>query len=164
MKTTQSRSGRARRSATKKLAPMTLVEFQATGMLSNFTLGGVIEEARRKFGLSLRGLAKRIGISFPYLSRIERNMEFPSTPVLKKLAGELGLDAAFMKRLDTRVPFDDLRRMVRRSEALQRALHDAIRHVNEGALSLDEFAELLSADNVRQKISHRTISSASKAK
>jgi transcriptional regulator with XRE-family HTH domain len=50
------------------------------------SLGQRIHELRDKADLSLRGLAKRIGISSPFLLDIELGRGFPSEEILAKLA------------------------------------------------------------------------------
>jgi transcriptional regulator with XRE-family HTH domain len=55
------------------------------------SLGQRIHELRDKADLSLRALAKKIGISSPFLSDIELGRRFPSQEVLAKLAGALSV-------------------------------------------------------------------------
>lgn len=58
------------------------------------TLGATINQARRRAGLSLRGLAPQIPVHFVYLSEIENDKIVPSETVLRSLANvkELELD------------------------------------------------------------------------
>src|SRR5260370_42315585 len=65
-----------------------LVSFVSSHMIG-ISLGQRIHELRDKADLSLRGLAKRIGISSPFLSDIELGRRFPSEEILAKLAGAL---------------------------------------------------------------------------
>ena len=57
------------------------------------SFGQRIRELRDKADLSLRGLAKRIGISSPFLSDIELGRRFPSEEILAQLAGAFGIIA-----------------------------------------------------------------------
>jgi transcriptional regulator with XRE-family HTH domain len=52
-------------------------------------LGTFIRDQRRSVRLSLRQLAKRSGISNPYLSQIERGIRRPSADILQQLARAL---------------------------------------------------------------------------
>lgn len=55
-------------------------------------LGDVLREARVAADLSLRDLAKRLGITPSYISDIENDRRVPSEDVLRLLANELKLD------------------------------------------------------------------------
>lgn len=58
------------------------------------TVGAFIRQEREKRDLSLRQLAKRVGISATYLSHIEVDHVPPPAPdKLEKIAVELGIDA-----------------------------------------------------------------------
>ncbi|MEV6070405.1 XRE family transcriptional regulator [Nocardia sp. NPDC052001] len=52
-------------------------------------VGGVVRELREKSGLSMRELAKRAGISQPFLSQIERGISAPSMITTYRLAAAL---------------------------------------------------------------------------
>jgi len=56
------------------------------------TLGTMIRDVRVQTGLSLRGLAKQLGITPSYQSDIENDRRVPSEDVLKKIAESLGLE------------------------------------------------------------------------
>jgi transcriptional regulator with XRE-family HTH domain len=60
-------------------------------------LGARIRAAREDAGLSVRGLARQVGISASLLSQVERGRAQPSVATLWALVGELGLslDAMF---------------------------------------------------------------------
>jgi transcriptional regulator with XRE-family HTH domain len=60
-------------------------------------LGARIREAREDAGLSVRGLARQIGVSASLLSQVERGLAQPSVATLWALVRELGLslDALF---------------------------------------------------------------------
>lgn len=65
------------------------------------TLGEAIRYLRLQRGLSLRELARRVGISAPFLSDIERGRR--TTEKLDAIASELGVDAEVLRSLDTRL-------------------------------------------------------------
>ncbi|MET9492706.1 XRE family transcriptional regulator [Nocardia sp. NPDC006630] len=52
-------------------------------------VGGVVRDLREKSGLSMRELAKRAGISQPFLSQIERGVSAPSMITTYRLASAL---------------------------------------------------------------------------
>ncbi len=56
-------------------------------------LGAFIREQRESAELSVRHLAKRAGVSNPYLSQIERGLRKPSAEILQSIAGALRISA-----------------------------------------------------------------------
>lgn len=56
-------------------------------------LGSFIREQREGAELSVRHLAKRAGVSNPYLSQIERGLRKPSAEILQSIAGALRISA-----------------------------------------------------------------------
>lgn len=94
-------------------------------------VGGVVRELREKSQLSMRELAKRAGISQPFLSQIERGVSAPSMITTYRLAAALGVapgdllpapitDQVTLVRADegVRIPVAD-----RPDAAVGRALH-----------------------------------------
>ncbi|GAB0107084.1 XRE family transcriptional regulator [Nocardia sp. JMUB6875] len=94
-------------------------------------IGGVIRDLREKSGLSMRELAKRAGISQPFLSQIERGVSAPSMVTTYRLAAALDVtpgdllptpaaDKVTIVRADegVRIPVAD-----RPDAAVGRALH-----------------------------------------
>lgn len=75
------------------------------------TLGQIIRELREKKDLSLRELAKKLGISAAFLCDIELGRRFPSEKVLSDMAKELGTSLEDLRSYDTRAPLEDLRRL-----------------------------------------------------
>jgi transcriptional regulator with XRE-family HTH domain len=59
--------------------------------LASATLGEIIRRQRELSDLSMRHLARTVGISNPYLSQIERGLREPSERVLDAIAGALEL-------------------------------------------------------------------------
>lgn len=68
--------------------------------------GGKLRELRRKNGLTLRTLAKRVGVDFTYLSKIENGKSgfLPGAETIRALAGVLETDALDLLRLADKVP------------------------------------------------------------
>jgi transcriptional regulator with XRE-family HTH domain len=81
------------------------------------SFGGVIRERRIDLGIGLMDMSERLGISAPYLSRIERDLESPPRDeLIERAAAILGLqmDDLFVKA--RRLPpdmRDDMEKVVR---------------------------------------------------
>lgn len=59
--------------------------------MSKSVIGGTIKWIRRSQGLSQRELAKRIGVSFQYLSKWERDIKSPTAKSIIRIADALGV-------------------------------------------------------------------------
>lgn len=68
------------------------------------TLGDAIRYLREQRGLSLRELARRVGVSAPFLSDVERNRR--ATDKLAEVARALDVPLAELERFDSRLPAD----------------------------------------------------------
>ena len=81
------------------------------------SFGGVIRKRRIELGIGLMDMSERLGISAPYLSRIERDLESPPRDeLIERAAAILGLqmDDLFVKA--RRLPpdmRDDMEKVVR---------------------------------------------------
>ncbi len=102
------------------------------------SLGQRIHELRDKANLSLRGLAKRIGISSPFLSDIELGRRFPSEEILAKLANALDVSPDELKQYDTRAPIADLKRLMDSDPKLGFAFRIAVEKVKNGELTAED--------------------------
>jgi transcriptional regulator with XRE-family HTH domain len=60
----------------------------------------------------LRVLARKVGISGPFLSDIELGRRFPSEEILVKLASALNVPLEDLKQHDNREPIADLKRLM----------------------------------------------------
>jgi len=76
------------------------------------SLGQKIKELRDAADLSLRELAKILGVSAPFLSDVELGRRFPSEEVLAKLASALDVPLEELRQYDSRQPVADLKRMI----------------------------------------------------
>jgi len=108
------------------------------------SLGQRIRELRDKAALSLRGLAKRIGISSPFLSDIELGRRFPSEEILAKLAGALEVSPDELKQYDTRAPIADLKRLIDLDPKLGFAFRTVVEKVKNGELTAEDIIVKLS--------------------
>jgi transcriptional regulator with XRE-family HTH domain len=102
------------------------------------SLGQRLRELRDKADLSLRELAKRIGISSPFLSDIELGRRFPSEEILAKLARALNVSLEHLKQYDNREPIADLKRLVDSNPKLGFAFRTAVEKVKSGELTAEE--------------------------
>ena len=90
------------------------------------TLGEHLRELRENKDFSVRELAKRLGVSAPFLSDVELGRRHPSDEVLSKLAHELETTVVELRRHDTRAPIRDLRRMAANNPAMGFALRKVV--------------------------------------
>jgi transcriptional regulator with XRE-family HTH domain len=105
----------------------------------NDSLGRRIRELREAKDLSLRVLAKKIGVSAAFLSDVELERRYPSEDKLVLLAAELGAPLEELRRFDTRVPVKALQEASRRNPAVGAAL----RSILKSGISFDELSELV---------------------
>ncbi len=94
------------------------------------SFGQFIREKRDEKDLSLRELARRAGVSAPFLSDIELGRRFPSDEVLEKLGAILGATVDELRGYDTRPPIEGLRRLAESNPkygvAFRRIIDDGI--------------------------------------
>ena len=119
------------------------VSFVRSHMIE-ISFGQRIRELRDKADLSLRGLAKKIGISSPFLSDIELGRRFPSEEILAKLAGALDVSPDELKQYDTRVPIADLKRLMDSDPKLGFAFRTVVEKVKNGELTAEDIIVKLS--------------------
>ncbi|HYD55049.1 MAG TPA: helix-turn-helix transcriptional regulator [Gemmatimonadaceae bacterium] len=103
------------------------------------TLGERIRELREQQDFSVRELAKKIGVSAPFLSDVELNRRHPSEDVLNRIAAILGTTADELGKFDTRAPLQELKRMATSDPAMGFALR---RVVDQGVTSEELLAFL----------------------
>ncbi len=75
------------------------------------TLGARIRELREDKDLSVRELAKRLGVSAPFLSDVELGRRHPSDEVFVAIARALGATVTELRSFDTRPPIQELKRL-----------------------------------------------------
>ena len=109
-------------------------------------LSEYIRELREDKDLSIRELAKRLGLSASFLSDVELGRRHPSNEVLSKLACELGTTLAELRKHDARAPVRELRRMAARNSAMGFAL----RRVVEDNVDPEDLLHYLNQRNKKQ--------------
>ena len=102
------------------------------------SLGQRLRELRDRADLSLRELAKRIGISSPFLSDVELGRRFPSEEILEKLAAALNVSLEELKKYDNREPIADLKRLMDSDPKLGFAFRTAVEKLKSGELTADD--------------------------
>jgi transcriptional regulator with XRE-family HTH domain len=102
------------------------------------SLGQRLRELRDKADFSLRELAKRIGVSPPFLSDIELGRRFPSEEILAKLARALNVSLPDLKKYDNREPIADLKRLMDSDPKLGFAFRTAVEKAKSGELTAEE--------------------------
>jgi len=75
-----------------------------------------VRALREAYGLSLRDLAKRSGVSAPMLSQVERGETSPTIAVAQRIAGGLDLPLSTLLRLDEQQRVTLVRKPDRRTE------------------------------------------------
>ncbi len=79
--------------------------------MKTLTLGQKIRELREEQDLSLRELAKKIGVSAAFLSDIELGRRYPSDKKLDYISRELGISLKDLRAYDTRPPVEEIKRL-----------------------------------------------------
>lgn len=111
--------------------------------MSNTTsFGGNLRELREKKGISLRVLAKKIGVSAAFLSDIELGRRFPSDDRIEMLAAEIGVTAADLKQFDFRDEAEYIRQLMFADPAAGMVFR-TVRSKIQGGMPAEEIHERL---------------------
>lgn len=103
------------------------------------SFGEQLRAFREKQDLSLRELARKVGISAPFLSDIERGNRLPSDRVLRELARALGIPEGELRSGDPRPPLEGLRKLA----AGDPEYSIAFREIVDSGISAAELMSLL---------------------
>jgi HTH-type transcriptional regulator, competence development regulator len=82
--------------------------------------GERLRALRRAKGLSLRGLGRRLGVSYAYISKVENGklaFDYPSAGLICRLAAELDADEDELLVLAEKIPEPIRRRFFERPDA-----------------------------------------------
>lgn len=102
------------------------------------TLGDRIRELRNERDLSLRELAKIVGVSAPFLTDVEQGRRFPSEDTLENLAGALRTNVADLKTHDTRPPAKEMTELSDKDIDYAFAFRRVVQHVKDNKLTPEE--------------------------
>lgn len=114
------------------------------------SLGEVLREWRDKADVSLRELAKDVGVSAPFLSDVELGKRYPRDDVLRKIADRLGVDFDELKRHDNRESFADIKRMMQADPKIGFAFRTAAEQLKEGSISAEDLVRKLGQKDKRK--------------
>ena len=80
--------------------------------MNTTAFGSRLRELREKKNISLRELAKKIGVSGAFLSDIELGRRFPSQDKIELLAEEIGVPVEELREYDFRDEAETIRKMM----------------------------------------------------
>ena len=105
------------------------------------SFGKLIRKERGEQGIGLREMARAIGISPAYLSRIERCKEPPPRPeIIKKIAAALALDPDVLFRLSSSTDPEIVDFLNKQPEAMK-----LIRLLKDSRITSEEYSRLYEA-------------------
>jgi len=105
-----------------------------------------LRELREAKDISLRELARRIGVSAPFLSDVELGRRFPTADKLELLAEELGVDADELKKYDFRDEADAIKKMMFANPAAGMAFRTLASQIKSGA-NLEDLLKRIAPKN-----------------
>ncbi|NJK90498.1 MAG: helix-turn-helix domain-containing protein [Blastochloris sp.] len=108
--------------------------------MDKISFGSKLRQLREEKNISLRELAKRIGVSGAFLSDIELGRRFPSADKLEFLAKEIGVPAEELKQYDFRDEAEAIRNMMFADPKAGLAF----RSILQSELSLEEIQKIVS--------------------
>ena len=80
--------------------------------MNTTAFGSNLRQIREEKNISLRELAKKIGVSGAFLSDIELGRRFPSLDKIELIAKEIGIPAEQLKQFDFRDEAEAIRKMM----------------------------------------------------
>lgn len=110
------------------------------------TLGERIRELREEQDISVRELAKKLGVTAPFWSDVELGRRYPREEILLKAAKELKVKVEDLKQHDTRPTGQELKRIATSNPALGMAL----RQVVDKGISPEELLKFLNNRKTKQ--------------
>ncbi len=107
--------------------------------MNTTAFGSRLRELREEKSISLRELAKRIGVSGAFLSDIELGRRFPSTEILELIANEIGVPSDELKKYDFRDEAEAIKKMMFADPAAGMAFRTILR----SGVNLEELVKKL---------------------
>ena len=103
------------------------------------TFGEKLRELRDKADVSLRELARKMDVSAPFLSDVERGHRYPSDKLLGNLARFFKVSVEELKRYDNRPPIAEIRKLANADPRVGFAFRTVLEEVRKGKITTDEF-------------------------
>jgi transcriptional regulator with XRE-family HTH domain len=97
-----------------------------------------IRELRNQKNLSLRELARQVGVSAPFLTDVENHRRYPADDTLEKLAHALGTSAEDLKAYDNRPPTREIAELTDSDAGYAFAFRRIVDEVRAQGLSPEE--------------------------
>ena len=107
------------------------------------TLGERIRELREEKDLSLRELARTLGVSAAFMSDVELGRRYPSDELLVKVAKKLGTTVEELRTHDTRAPLEDIKRLASANPVYGFAMRRMVERIEEEDLTPEELLKLI---------------------
>ncbi|MBC7980361.1 MAG: helix-turn-helix domain-containing protein [Armatimonadetes bacterium] len=105
------------------------------------SMGERIRELRLQKGISLRELARRADVSRSFLSDIEVGRSYPSEDALERIARELGVSPANLRKLDKRSHVSELRDLLQNNPVWGVVFMELAAAARSGRLTPEEALE-----------------------
>jgi transcriptional regulator with XRE-family HTH domain len=99
------------------------------------TLGARIRSLREARKCSLRAFARNVEMSPSFLCEIEAGRSYPSDDLLERIASELGVNAAGLRKLDRRSEIGGLKILIESDPAWGAAFSLIVQGAHEGRLT-----------------------------
>jgi len=112
--------------------------------MSTTNLGAFIRKTRKEKNISVRELARRIHLSAPSLSEIERGKQNPSESTLKRIAEHLGLRVEQLEELDSWSALKYFKELLDEDRELSLAFAGMVRGLKHGKISRKAIAKGIS--------------------
>lgn len=93
--------------------------------------------------MSLRELARALGVSAAFISDVELGRRYPSDEVLAKIAKKLQTTLTDLRKHDTRAPLEDLKRLASANPVYGLAMRRIIERVDEEDITAQELLKLI---------------------
>ena len=111
--------------------------------IETITFGEFVRARRKARGITQLVLARRTGISQPFLSDLERDCRYPSDKVLDNLAKTLAIAPESLRQHNTMAVIRDFQDLMAANPLLGAAFAKMVRDLERGAISVEIAANRL---------------------
>lgn len=111
------------------------------------SLADRIRELRNEKNLSLRELARQVGVSAPFLTDVENHRRYPADDTLEKLSQILGTTFENLKSHDNRPPTKEIAELTDSNAGYAFAFRRIIDEVHSQGLSPEEMLRRIKESN-----------------